>query len=290
MYAQRISITDSASAEAGPTTKVPPRRRQSLLTRCLTPKADIPRQLCLAASILVWVVVLAAWAGSTYGGLLPAIFMPTPGAVASRAAKMASDGSLFVNIWSSAEVVLLGFILSSVVAIPLGIAMGAFRLVESSLESLVNFIRYLPVTAFMPLFILWIGIGIEQRVALIVFGTFFSQLVMIATVIRSVPQDLLNASYTLGSSKRQVLWNVMLPAALPGILDTLRVTIGWAWTYVVAAELIAASSGLGYMSMKAARGFQVDVIFLAIGAIGLLGLVTDLFFRLLSARFAAWAQ
>jgi NitT/TauT family transport system permease protein len=290
MYAQRMSIDASASTEIPPISELPPRRVQSIWTRCLTPKADIPPKLGLAASILVWAAVLAAWAGSTYGGVLPAIFMPTPGAVAVRAATMASDGSLFVHIWSSAEVVLLGFILSSAVAIPLGIAMGAFRLVQSSLESLVNFIRYLPVTAFMPLFILWIGIGIEQRVALIVFGTFFSQLVMIATVIRSVPQDLLNASYTLGSSKRQVLWNVMLPAALPGILDTLRVTIGWAWTYVVAAELIAASSGLGYMSMKAARGFQVDVIFLAIGAIGLLGLVTDLFFRLLSARFAAWAQ
>jgi len=285
-----MSIDTSASAEIPPISEAPPRRVQSLLTGCLTPKADIPPQLGMAASLLVWVLVLAAWAGSTYGGLLPAIFMPTPGAVASRAVTMASDGSLFVHIWSSAEVVLLGFILSSLVAIPLGIAMGAFKLVQSSLESLVNFIRYLPVTAFMPLFILWIGIGIEQRVALIVFGTFFSQLVMIATVIRSVPQDLLNASYTLGSSKRQVLWNVMLPSALPGILDTLRVTIGWAWTYVVAAELIAASSGLGYMSMKAARGFQVDVIFLAIGAIGLLGLVTDLFFRLLSARFASWAQ
>ena len=262
----------------------------SLLSRCFTPKGEIPPRLATLAGLAVWCLVLGAWAAVTYGGVMPAIFMPSPGAVLARAARMSADGSLLAHTWASTQVVLLGFALSTVVAIPLGVAMGAFRIVQSALEPVVNFVRYLPVTAFMPLFILWIGIGIEQRIALITFGTFFSQLVMVASTIRAVPQDLLNASYTLGSSRRQVLWHVMLPAALPGILDTLRITIGWAWTYVVAAELIAASSGLGYMSMKAARGFQVDIIFLAIGMIGLLGLVTDLFFRLLGKRFAGWAQ
>ncbi len=265
-------------------------RRVSVLKQLLTPKAEIPGEIGLAAGLVLWIAALGAWAFITYGRMVPAIFLPTPGAVAERAVAMATDGSLLLNVWASAQVVLLGFTISTAVAIPLGIAMGAFRIAQSAFESMINFIRYLPVTAFMPLFILWIGIGIEQRVALIVFGTFFSQAVMVATSIRNVPQDLLNAAYTLGATRRQVLWRVMLPAALPGIFDTLRVTIGWAWTYVVAAELIAASSGLGYMSMKAARGFQVDIIFLAIGMIGLLGLATDLFFRFLGMRFAAWSR
>ncbi len=262
----------------------------TLISQCLTPKGEVPRDLKRYVSGLVWLLVIGAWTLSTYGGVLPSIFMPTPGSVIRRAVQMAADGSLFENMWSSFEVVALGFVLSSAVAVPLGVAMGSFKVVQAALEPLANFVRYLPVSAFVPLFILWIGIGVEQRVALIVFGTFFSQLVMVANSVRMVPQDLLNASYTLGSSRWQVLRNVMLPAALPGILDTLRVTIGWAWTYVVAAELIAASSGLGYLSMKAARGFQVDVIFLAIGVIGLLGLMTDLFFRFLSLRYASWAQ
>ena len=160
---------------------------------------------------------------------------------------------------------------------------------QAAIEPLVNFIRYLPVTSFVPLFILWIGIGLEQRVMVIFFGTFFQQLVMIAGVSRDVSQDLLNASYTLGANRRDAVLHVLGPAALPGIIDTLRVTMGWAWTYLVIAELVAASSGLGYISMKAMRGFQVDVIFLAIAVIGLLGLVTDQIFRLLRIRMTSWA-
>ena len=277
-------------APAGATASGGAPKRVTVLKQLLTPKGEIPGEIGLAAGLVLWIAFLGAWAFVSYGRIVPAIFLPTPGAVVVRAIGMASDGSLLLNIWASAQVVLLGFALSTIVAIPLGIAMGAFRIAQSAFESMINFIRYLPVTAFMPLFILWIGIGVEQRVALIFFGTFFSQVVMVATSIRNVPQDLLNAAYTLGASRRQVLWRVMLPAALPGIFDTMRVTIGWAWTYVVAAELIAASSGLGYMSMKAARGFQVDIIFLAIGMIGLLGLATDLFFRFLSVRFAAWSR
>jgi NitT/TauT family transport system permease protein len=172
----------------------------------------------------------------------------------------------------------------------LGLLMGSFRIVQAFLEPLVNFIRYLPVTSFVPLFILWIGIGLEQRVAVIIFGTFFQQLVMIADVSKGVSKDLVNASYTLGATRRDVVFHVLGPASLPGVLDTLRVTMGWAWTYLVVAELVAASSGLGYISLKAMRGFQVDVIFLAIAIIGLLGLITDQLFRLLRLRIAAWAQ
>ena len=113
---------------------------------------------------------------------------------------------------------------------------------------------------------------------------------MIADVSRGVSKDLLNASYTLGATRRDAVLHVLTPAALPGILDTLRITMGWAWTYLVVAELVAASSGLGYISMKAMRGFQVDVIFLAIAVIGILGILTDQMFRLIKLRMVAWAQ
>lgn len=281
-------VTEAMEKGIEPTRRPP--KLPSLLDRCLTPKGEIPERVGMAVGLLAWSLAIAAWVVATYGHLVPPLFVPPPGAVLARAYGMAMDGSLWTNLWASTKVILIGFALSTLVAVPLGVAIGAFRIVQSAVEPLINFVRYLPVTAFMPLFILWIGIGAEQRVALIAFATFFSQVIMIAGTIRAVPQELLNASYTLGSSRAQVLWYVMLPAALPGILDTLRVTIGWAWSYVVAAELIAASSGLGYMSMKAARGFQVDIIFLAIAVIGLLGLVTDRLFRLLSARFAGWAH
>ena len=112
---------------------------------------------------------------------------------------------------------------------------------------------------------------------------------MIADEARGVSRDLLNASYTLGTRRDQAVWHVIFPATLPGILNTLRVTMGWAWTYLVVAELVAANSGLGYISMKAMRGFQVDIIFLAIMLIGLLGLISDVSFRLVRKWAAPWA-
>jgi NitT/TauT family transport system permease protein len=265
------------------------KKERGFVDRALTPRAPISARASLIAGISVWIVVLAGWSCLTYGGVMPDIFLPSPTAVIERGISMISDGTLWPNMWASIEVILLGFLISSVVAVPLGLLMGTFRVVQAALEPLVNFIRYLPVTAFVPLFILWIGLGLSQRVSIIIFGTFFQQIVMIMDVVRSVPDDMLNASYTLGSSRRDVLTHVILPAAKPGIIDTLRITMGWAWTYLVVAELVAADSGLGYMSMQAMRGFQVDKIFLAIGIIGILGLITDTCFRILRARWAGWA-
>jgi NitT/TauT family transport system permease protein len=266
------------------------RQKRSVIQRCLTPDTDIPHATVVTTGLVIWALVLGGWALLTYGGITPKMFLPTPDAVLATGVKLAKSGVLFEHMWASIEVVMLGFVISSLVAIPLGLMMGTFRIVQAALEPLVNFIRYLPVTSFVPLFILWIGIGIEQRVTVIIFGTFFQQLVMISDVVRGVSKDLLNASYTLGASRRDVVIYVLAPASLPGILSTLRVTMGWAWTYLVVAELVAASSGLGYISMKAMRGFQVDVIFLAIAIIGVLGLITDQAFRLLKLRLAPWAK
>ncbi|WP_251976129.1 ABC transporter permease [Salinicola avicenniae] len=261
----------------------------TLWQRCLTPRAHLPKRLTWIAGIGIWLLVIVLWSLVTYGGLVRSIFLPTPTAVLSTAVRMIGDGSLWQDIWASAQVVIYGFVLSSILAIPLGILMGSFRLVQALLDPLVNFMRYLPVTAFVPLLILWIGIGIEQRVTVIFFGIFFQQLVMIADVSRGVSQDLINASYTLGAKRRDVVAHVLFPACLPGAIDMLRVTMGWAWTFVVVAELVAADSGLGYISLKAMRGFQVDVIFLSIALIGLLGLMTDQCFRFLRARITSWA-
>jgi NitT/TauT family transport system permease protein len=268
---------EAAHPHPAPPAPVPkPGRQRSFIDRAMTPRAPISARASVLAGLSVWAVILLGWSALTYGGIMPDIFLPSPTAVIERAIEMFGDGTIWPNIWSSVQVILLGFIISSVVAVPLGLLMGTYKIVQSALEPMVNFIRYLPVTAFVPLFILWIG-------------PFFQQLVMIMDVVAAVPEDMLNASYTLGSSRRDVLTHVLLPAARPGIIDTLRITMGWAWTYLVVAELVAADSGLGYMSMQAMRGFQVDKIFLAIGIIGILGLITDTFFRLLRAKYAGWA-
>ncbi|MFG1401409.1 ABC transporter permease [Xanthobacter sediminis] len=255
-----------------------------------TPFRDISRKAAITTGIVVWVIVVAAWWLVSHSSVVPAMFLPSPEKVWAAGSRLMADGSLFVHTLASLEVVMLGFAISSVLAIPVGLWMGSYRAVQAVLEPLVNFVRYLPVTAFVPLLILWIGIGIQQRVSVIILGTFFQQVVMIADSARAVPRDLVNASYTLGTKRSEVVWHVIFPAALPEILDTLRVTLGWAWSYLVVAELVAASSGLGYITIKAMRGFQVDVIFMAIATIGVLGLLSDLFFRFLRARVAPWAH
>jgi NitT/TauT family transport system permease protein len=255
----------------------------------VTPFRSISPVLALTLSILIWVIVLAVWFAITYSGFVPSIFMPKPEQVLFRTIDMAADGSLWGHVSASVQVVLIGFILSSLVAIPLGLIMGTYKVVQAFLDPLVNFIRYLPVTSLVPLFILWIGIGLQQRVAVIIFGVFFQQLVMFADAARSVPRDLVNASYTLGTRRTDTVFHIVLPYTMPNIFDILRVTMGWAWTYLVAAELVAASAGLGYISLKAMRGFQVDVIFMAILMIGVLGLLTDQFFRILRRFVTPWA-
>ncbi|MGE0006515.1 MAG: ABC transporter permease [Parvibaculaceae bacterium] len=260
------------------------------IDRVLTPRRAISPALGLGAGSAVAAVILGGWAVLTYGGLADTTFLPAPHSVVSAFWKVLLDGSLLRNAWASLVVINLGFFLSSLLAIPLGIMMGSFRIVQAALEPAVNFTRYLPVTSMIPLLILWIGIGIEEKIAIIFLGTFFQQIVMFADVSARVPNELFNAAYTLGASKRQVITRVLLPATLPGVIDTLRVTMGWAWTYLVVAELVASSAGLGYMSMQAMRGLHADLIFVAILVIGLLGLVTDQIFKWIKHAVLPWAR
>ena len=264
-------------------------RHKSLTRILMTPFEAIPQAVAILLGITIWIIAIGAWYGLTYTGIVQPMFLPTPGQVAETTATLAADGTLWEHTFASAQVVIIGFIISSIIAVPLGLTMGTYKIVQAFLDPLVNFIRYLPVTSVVPLFILWIGIGIEQRVAVIIFGIFFQQLVMIADAARSVSRDLVNAAYTLGTRRVDTVWHIVFPATLPNILDVLRVTMGWAWTYLVVAEMVAARSGLGYISLKAMRGFQVDVIFMAIAIIGILGLLTDQVFRLLRRITAPWA-
>jgi NitT/TauT family transport system permease protein len=190
---------------------------------------------------------------------------------------------------SSGEIV-AGFILASILAIPFGILMGSFKIAEAALEPITNFMRYIPISALIPLLILWVGIGIEEKIAVIFLGTFFQQLVIIADVSRGVSRDLLDVSYTLGADRRTVVTRVLIPATMPGVMDTLRVTLGWAWTYLVVAELVAANKGLGYFILNSMRGLFTDQIFLGIMVIGLLGLITDQAFKAFRDWLLPWAS
>lgn len=262
----------------------------TFVNRILTPRRPVSRGVRLGVGAMVSGGIILAWCIATYGKLADPLFLPAPHQVLAAFWKSLTDGSLLRHTWSSLLVINVGFLLSSLVAVPLGILMGSFRVVSAALEPVVNFTRYLPVTSMIPLLILWIGIGFQEKVAVIFIGTFFQQIVMVADVSKQVPAELFNASYTLGATRRQVVTRVLLPATLPGVMDTLRVTMGWAWTYLVVAELVASSSGLGYMSMQAMRGLHADYIFVGILVIGFLGLITDQVFKWIKIICLPWAE
>jgi NitT/TauT family transport system permease protein len=237
------------------------------------PKKEIPRRVYLTVSALVGISIFAFWSVLSYGELVRPDFLPKPIEVVQAAISGYEDGSLIVNTGVSLTEIMAGFVLASIFAVPLGILMGSFKIVEAAVEPVANFMRYIPVSALIPLLILWVGIDIEEKIAVIFLGTFFQQLILIADVSRAVSHDLLDVSYTLGADRRTVVTRVLIPATMPGVVDTLRVTLGWAWTYLVVAELVAANQGLGYFILNSMRGLFTDQIFLGIMVIGLLGLM-----------------
>ncbi len=253
------------------------------------PKEDIPARVYLTVSALAGILFVVLWCVLTYGGFVRTDFLPPPHRVFTAADKLISNGSLLKHTLASVSVILAGFVLSSLFAVPIGILSGSFKVVEAFVEPVVNFTRYLPVSALIPLLILWVGIGMEEKIAVIIIGTFFQQILMVADVSAQVPKDLLDASYTLGATRRQVVTRVLLPAVLPGVIDTLRVTMGLAWTYLVVAELVGAFQGLGYLIMSSMRGLATDIIFVAILTIGLLGLFFDQMFKLVRRLVVPWA-
>jgi NitT/TauT family transport system permease protein len=179
--------------------------------------------------------------------------------------------------------------MAAFLAVPLGILMGSFKVFEAFLEPLVDFVRYLPVSAMIPLLILYIGLGIEEKIAVIFIGTFFQLILLVADVAAHVPKDLLDSSYTLGVSRARVITSILIPATLPGVMDNLRITLGWAWTYLIVAELVAAERGLGIMILESQRGLRTDKIFVGLITIGLLGFASDFLLKFLHRRLLPWS-
>ena len=184
--------------------------------------------------------------------------------------------------------VLAGFVLAAAVAVPLGIVMGAYRPAEALLEPFVSFARYLPASAFVPLLILWAGIGETQKILVIFIGSVFQIILMVAGQVGQTRRDLVEAATTLGASDGSVIRRVVLPANAPGIAEILRLVLGWAWTYVIVAELIGSDTGIGHMIIDSQALLATGKMIFGIITIGVIGLVSDLCFKMLNRRFFAW--
>jgi NitT/TauT family transport system permease protein len=181
-----------------------------------------------------------------------------------------------------------GFGIAIAISVPLGVLMGAYRGAQALLEPVIGLLRYLPASAFIPLLIIWLGLGEKSKVTLLVIGVVFFNTLMTADAVRLVPRELLDVSATLGARQREILAKVVVPHALPGIIDAMRVNAAAAWNFVVVAELIAATSGLGYRISRSTRFIQTDRIFAVLVLIALIGLAIDVLLRLLRDRVGRW--
>ena len=263
-----------------------PRRLGDLLS----PREPIPASLYVALSLGSFAVLLVVWSILTYGGIVDALFLPSPGRVFQSGLDLFLEFEFTFDILNSTYRVMVGFLAAAIIGVPLGLIMGTFRAAEALTEPVVGFIRYMPASAFIPLFILWLGIDDLEKIAIIFVGSFFQLVLLVAVVAKNVPMDMLETAYTLGAGRFQVIRRVLLPASLPGILDTLRIIVGWAWTYIIVAELVASASGIGYMIISAQRMLRTGSIIFGILTIGTMGLVTDYFFKWLYRKLFPWAE
>lgn len=253
-------------------------------------RGDISRAWYVGGVIGTFAVVLALWSAASWGGWVEQTFLPTPVQVLKQFAIQLGSGVFWHHVGISIFRVMMGFLLACVIGIPLGIAAGTFRFAEALVLPQSEFVRYMPATAFVPLIMVWAGIGETAKILVIFIGCFFQIILMVADNVRLVSNDLLQVSYTLGATRRQAIEQVLLRAVMPDLMNTMRMMLGWAWTYLIVAELVAASSGLGFSIMKAQRFLNTDVIFVGIIVIGLLGLLTDRAFAFCHKRFFPWLE
>ena len=244
----------------------------------------------IVLGVSFFVLFVAVWAAATFGGFVSKTFLADPLTMLQSGYGLLTQMGFGYDIGWTVWRVLGGFALATALALPLGVLMGAYKPIEAFFEPFVSFARYLPASAFIPLLILWAGIGEAQKLAVIFIGSFFQLVLMVAVTVGNTRRDLVEAAYTLGASDGSLIRRVLIPGAAPEIAETLRMVLGWAWTYVIVAELIGASSGIGHMITDSQALLATDQIIFGIIVIGLIGLLSDLLFKFANRRWFPWAQ
>ncbi len=259
-------------------------------SRYLGLREPIPKNLYIMAGIGFILTILGGWELICRNGLVKPLFLPSPGAVVLEGIRQVNEGILWTDSQASIYRIVMGWAFATCVAVPVGILMGNFKFFEGLLEPFIDIVRYMPVVALIPLTILWAGIGDFQKFLILFIGTFFQQVLMVMDNVKQVPMGLIRVGQTLGLSRVEILRTIVLPAAFPGIWDTLRITMGWTWTYLVVAELVAAENGLGRRIMDAQRYLATDTIIFGILFIGFLGLITDYIFKISGKLMFKWME
>ncbi|MDT9001552.1 ABC transporter permease [Paucibacter sp. APW11] len=255
----------------------------------MKPLQPVSARARLWLGLAFFALFIALWSALTFGGVVSKTFLADPWQMLNSGRLLLTEQGFATDIGMTVWRVLGGFAIAAALALPLGVLMGAYKAVEAFFEPFVSFARYLPASAFIPLLILWAGIGEAQKLALIFIGSFFQLVLMIAVAVGNSRRDLVEAAYTLGVSDRGLIRRVLIPGAAPEIAEILRMVLGWAWTYVIVAELVGASSGIGHMITDSQALLATDQIIFGIIVIGLIGLLSDFGFKALNRKLFPWA-
>ena len=253
-------------------------------------RAPLPKRTAFLLGFVAPTLVLGAWCLVTYGGLVQPDFLPTPTEVVRGTLQLFIQYDLGQAILISTKRIAVAFLLAAALALPLGVLMGAFDPVNRFFEPIMAPMRYMPISAFIPLLILWFGIYEKQKIAFLFLGVFVYLLPVVVSSIRLVPEELVQTALTLGASKLQVIRTVLVPAALPEIFDSFRVMNAIAWTYVILAEAVNPEHGLGYMVELARTHQKASWSFAGLIVIGGIGLLTDFLIRALSSMLFRWRE
>ncbi|HXG59447.1 MAG TPA: ABC transporter permease [Thermoanaerobaculia bacterium] len=253
-------------------------------------RQPITRGAAAMLGFVMPVIVLGAWMTVSYGGFAPPDFLPSPTEVVRGTLQLFLQYDLLDAIWISTRRIVFAFLLASAVALPLGIVMGAFTPIHHLFESIMAPLRYMPISAFIPLLILWFGIYEKQKIAFLFLGVFVYLLPVVVSAIRLVPEEYVQTALTLGASRWQVIRTVLVPAALPEIFDSFRVMNAISWTYVILAEAVNPEHGLGYMVELARTHQKASWSFAGLIVIGGIGLITDQIIRTTSKVLFRWKE
>jgi NitT/TauT family transport system permease protein len=251
---------------------------------------DIPQPLNTTLIVISITLPLVLWWLVTTFIPVDPKFLPSPSKVIEAFIRLWNTGELLKDTLASLWRVGVGFSLAAIFSIPVGVMMGSFASIRALLEPLFGLVRYMPAAAFIPLLILYLGIGEEPKIALIFMGVFFFNSLMVMDTVKFVSKDLLEATYVLGGNRWQTLLQVIFPHVLPGIIDACRINLAAAWQLVIVSELIAATEGLGRRISVAGRFLKTDEIFVGLIVIGVIGLTFDLLFQYLLRVSCRWSS
>ena len=260
--------------------------------RALSQAASARRERLAAFAVgsLALIALAAVWQGAIYLGLLDIAFIGSPESVYTAAHRLIANGVLPADVAVSAGRVLVGFALSCAVAVPLGLAVGCSRMLRAIVDPVVSLIRPLPSLSWIPLSMMWLGIGESQKYAIVFMGTLAPTLVFVIDATEQVDRVFIRAARNLGAGPLAILWEVILPGALPSILSALKVTLALAWACIISAEMVGATSGLGFLIWNAKDWGNISQVLVGMLTISATVLALDVMHRASVRLLTPWRR